>query len=160
MKVYQLRRKQVLPITLDEAWSFFSNPGNLQHITPEEMHFKILTKEISSMYPGQIIQYKIKVPPGVSMGWVTEITQVKDRSYFIDEQRFGPYSLWHHQHHFKKVEEGIEMIDIVHYALPMGILGRLAHSIYVKNQLKGIFDHRYKILEEKFGEVIVEKGYS
>lgn len=102
------------------------------------------------MYAGQIIKYKIKAPPGLWMDWMTEITHVSEPNYFVDEQRVGPYALWHHQHHLKEVEGGVEMTDEVNYALPMGILGRLAHSLFVKKQLQGIFKHRFNVLEEMF----------
>ena len=87
---------------------------------------------------------------GIPIYWMTEITQVEDKKFFIDEQRFGPYSLWHHQHHFREVEGGVEMTDIVHYKLPLGFLGDIAHALFVKKQLKGIFDYRFKIVEEMF----------
>ncbi len=101
-------------------------------------------------YAGQIIRYHVSVLPGIKVHWVTEITQVKEPSYFIDEQRFGPYALWHHQHHFKEVPGGVEMTDEVNYAIPLGPLGRLAHFIFVGREVNRIFDHRFKVLEEFF----------
>lgn len=101
-------------------------------------------------YAGQIIRYNVNVLPGIKMHWVTEITQVKESVHFIDEQRFGPYALWHHQHHFKEVPGGVEMTDEVNYALPLGILGRLAHALFVGGEVKRIFDHRYRVLEKYF----------
>jgi len=136
---------------MDEAWDFFSSPKNLQKITPSQLGFKIISKHHGDkMYAGQIIEYKVSPVLGIPIYWMTEITQVADKKYFIDEQRFGPYSLWHHQHHFREVEGGVEMTDIVHYKLPLGILGDIAHAIFVKKQLKGIFDYRFKIVEEMF----------
>jgi ligand-binding SRPBCC domain-containing protein len=104
------------------------------------------------MYAGQIIEYKVKPILGIPLYWMTEITQVKDQQYFIDEQRFGPYTLWHHQHHFKAVPEGVEMTDIVHYKIPLGFIGRIANTIFVQKQLKNIFDFRFKAAEEYFGK--------
>jgi ligand-binding SRPBCC domain-containing protein len=152
-KVYSLKTEQVLPISLQEAWHFFSNPNNLQKITPAHLDFKIISKYNGDvMYPGQVIEYKVKPVLGIPLYWMTEITHVQDSKYFIDEQRFGPYSLWHHQHHFKEVAGGVEMIDIVHYKLPLWILGDIAHALFVKQQVKQIFDYRYKKVEELFSK--------
>jgi len=151
MTVHRLYRKQTLPISLDEAWRFFGNPNNLSEITPEWLHFRILSDLADELRPGMIVQYKIKVPPGVPVSWTTEITHVRDRRLFVDEQRFGPYRFWHHQHLFKPVDGGVEMEDIVHYKLPFGPLGRLIHALSVKRQLREIFDHRYAYLTDRFG---------
>jgi ligand-binding SRPBCC domain-containing protein len=152
-KVYSLKTEQVLPISLQEAWHFFSNPNNLQKITPAHLDFKIISKYNGDvMYPGQVIEYKVKPVLSIPLYWMTEITHVEDKKYFIDEQRFGPYSLWHHQHHFKEVASGVEMIDIVHYKLPLWILGDIAHALFVKQQVKQIFDYRYKKVEELFSK--------
>ncbi len=138
---------------MDEAWDFFSSPANLQKITPEKLGFKIVSKHHGEkMYAGQIIEYYVKPLFGIPLYWMTEITHVADKKYFIDEQRFGPYSMWHHQHHFKETPEGIEMTDIVHYKLPFGILGELAHTLFVKKQLQGIFDYRFKVVEDLWGK--------
>jgi ligand-binding SRPBCC domain-containing protein len=151
MKIYTLTKKQFLPITLEQAWDFFSSPVNLKKITPEYMGFKI-TSDLGDgkMYPGQIISYIVTPVLGIPMSWTTEITHVLDKKYFVDEQRFGPYSLWHHQHWFKEVEGGIEMTDIVNYGLPLGFLGRIANSIFVQNKLKEIFDYREKVVGQYF----------
>ena len=138
---------------MDEAWDFFSSPANLQKITPEKLGFKIVSKHHGEkMYAGQIIEYYVKPLFGIPLYWMTEITHVVDKKYFIDEQRFGPYTMWHHQHHFKETPEGIEMTDIVHYKLPFGILGELAHTLFVKKQLQGIFDYRFKVVEDLWGK--------
>ena len=151
MKVYNLKRTQILPINLAQAWEFFSTPRNLSKITPEHMGFRILySSGGSKMYGGQIIQYIVYGLPGIPMHWTTEITHVQEPNYFVDEQRFGPYSLWHHQHHFKEVADGVEMTDEVNYAIPLGIIGRLAQAIFVGRAANRIFDHRYKALEEYF----------
>ena len=151
-KVYSFKTVQKIPIGLDKAWDFFSSPKNLQAITPGNLGFKIVSEyHGDKMYPGQIIAYVVKPVVGVPLYWMTEITHVDDRKYFVDEQRFGPYTLWHHQHHFKAIEGGVEMTDIVHYKLPFWVLGDIAQTLFVKNQLKGIFDFRFKKVEELFG---------
>ncbi len=151
MKTYTLKRTQFLPISIDEAWNFFSSPANLSKITPGHMGFDI--RYISGgdrMYPGQLIRYKISAIPGLKMNWLTEITHVCEPVYFVDEQRFGPYALWHHQHHFKTVSGGVEMTDEVNYAIPLGILGRLANWIFVQREVNAIFDYRFAVLEKYF----------
>lgn len=151
MKVYTISRKQFLPITLSEAWEFFSTPRNLSKITPAHMGFDIqYVSGGEKTYAGQLIRYKVQAIPGIKMDWVTEITHVQEPAYFVDEQRFGPYALWHHQHHFKEVPGGVEMTDEVNYAIPFGILGRLANFIFVGQEVNRIFDFRFKILEEYF----------
>ena len=153
MKVYTLKRVQVLPITLSEAWEFCSSPRNLSKITPEHMGFEI--QYISGgekTYAGQIIRYRVQVLPGIKVHWVTEITHVQEPVYFVDEQRFGPYALWHHQHRFKEVPGGVEMTDEVNYAIPLGILGRLANFIFVGREVNRIFDHRFTTLEQYFSK--------
>jgi ligand-binding SRPBCC domain-containing protein len=151
MKIYNLKRQQFLPISLEQAWEFFSTPKNLAKITPGHMGFTILYMSGGDKaYAGQIIRYHISVLPGIKVQWVTEITQVKELQYFIDEQRFGPYALWHHQHHFKEVPGGVEMTDEVNYAIPLGPLGWLAHFIFVGREVNRIFDHRFKVLEDFF----------
>jgi len=151
MATYTLQRTQQLPISLEKAWEFFSSPKNLKAITPEYMGFNILSGVDKNMYPGQIIEYTVKPVLGIPMYWMTEITQVRDLEFFIDEQRVGPYSMWHHQHFFKAIEGGVEMEDIIHYRLPLGPLGNIAHALFVKRQLKGIFNYRLTTLEEKWG---------
>lgn len=151
MKIYHLKRTQFLPISLSEAWDFFSSPKNLSKITPEHMGFEILyISGGDKAYAGQIIQYKVSVLPGIKVNWVTEITHVQELFHFIDEQRFGPYSLWHHQHHFKEVRGGVEMTDEVNFAIPFGYLGRLAHWIFVGREVNRIFDHRFSVLKKYF----------
>lgn len=151
-KVYTIKAVQKIPTDITTAWAFFSSPLNLQAITPESMHFKVIGKYNSdTMYPGQIIEYKLKPLLGISVYWMTEITHVKKNTYFADEQRFGPYSLWHHQHHFKQIEGGIEMTDLVHYKIPYWFIGDVANSLFVRRQLHNIFSYRYKAVEERFG---------
>ncbi|MDA9356944.1 SRPBCC family protein [Flavobacteriaceae bacterium] len=153
MKIYRFTKKQLLPITIEEAWDFLSDPKNLKKITPKYMGFNILNEEDTKMYAGQIIQYIVTPILGIPTKWVTEITQVKDKSYFVDEQRFGPYSLWHHKHFIKKVKGGVEMIDIIDYKIPLGIIGRLMNPILVKPKLEEIFSFRQQKLIELFGDL-------
>jgi ligand-binding SRPBCC domain-containing protein len=153
MAAHSIKVVQNIPVSLERAWDFFSNPANLQAITPDNMGFKVISKHHGEvMYAGQIIEYKVRPVLNIPLYWMTEITQVKDKQYFIDEQRFGPYSLWHHQHHFKAIPGGVEMTDIVHYKNPLGFLGRIANTLFVKKQLEGIFDYRFKKVEELFGK--------
>lgn len=149
--MYQVKRKQIIPITLKEAWSFFSEPDNLKEITPPYLSFRILSRsDAGEMYPGMIITYRISPLLNISLNWATEITQVKDQKYFIDNQISGPYKIWHHEHHFKEVQGGVEMRDILYYQLPYGILGRIAHRIFVRKKVKEIFNFRYKKIKELF----------
>ena len=152
-KVYSLQTVQKIPISVEEAWRFFSRPDNLKYITPDNLGFTVISKYHGDlMYAGQIIEYKVSPLMGIPLYWMTEITHVVDGKYFVDEQRFGPYSLWHHQHHFKAIEGGVEMTDIVHYKVPFWILGDVANWLLVKAQLKKIFSFRFKVVEEKFGK--------
>ena len=148
-KVYSLKTVQELPISIEQAWDFFSNPANLSTITPGNMGFNIISKHHGEkMYAGQLIEYKVSPVLNIPLYWMTEITHVEQNKYFVDEQRFGPYSLWHHQHHFRATDNGVEMTDIVHYKLPFWFLGDIANSLFVEKQLKGIFDYRYRKVEE------------
>lgn len=149
--IYTLTVEQELPISLTEAWAFFSTPANLAKITPSHMGFQISSGEPGKMYPGQIISYTIGLLPGIKSNWVTEITHVEENKFFVDEQRFGPYSMWHHEHHFEASKKGVLMTDKVSYKVPVGFLGRLFHPVIVKPQLKKIFSYRVKVLEEMFG---------
>ena len=151
MKIYQLHATQKLPISKKAAWEFLSNPKNLKVITPDYMSFNILSGADRPMFAGQIIQYIVTPILGIKTKWVTEITHVVENEYFVDEQRFGPYALWHHKHFIKEIDGGVEMEDIIDYKVPMGILGQMVHPILVKPKLKEIFDYRTKKLEELFG---------
>lgn len=138
---------------MQEAWDFLSDPNNLKTITPDYMGFEIQSGADRAMYPGQIIEYLVSPVLGIKTRWVTEITHVQNLEYFVDEQRFGPYALWHHKHFIKKIDGGVEMEDIVHYKVPFGILGRLVHPILVKPKLQKIFEYRTKKLHELFGQI-------
>lgn len=151
MKIYRLHKKQNLPITIEEAWDFLSDPKNLKTITPSYMGFEILSGADRPMYAGQIIQYIVTPVLGIKTKWVTEITHCVDKQYFVDEQRFGPYALWHHKHFIREIDGGTEMEDIIDYKIPFGLLGQLVHPLLVKPKLEEIFNHRTKTLESIFG---------
>jgi ligand-binding SRPBCC domain-containing protein len=152
-RVYSLERVQNIPISLTQAWDYFSRPDNLKDITPPTLGFVIKSKHHGEkMYAGQIIEYTVKPLFGVPLYWMTEITHVEEGKYFVDEQRFGPYSLWHHQHHFKELPGGVEMTDVVHYKVPYWFLGELANAVLVRKQLQMIFNFRYQTIESKFGK--------
>lgn len=152
MAIYQLHKKQQLPISVEKAWLFLSDPKNLKTITPDYMGFDIVSGESDKMYPGQIIEYIVKPILGIPIKWVTEITHVVENKYFVDEQRFGPYSLWHHKHFIKEIPNGVEMEDLIHYKIPFGFVGQLVHPLLVKPKLEQIFEYRQKKLIELFGE--------
>jgi ligand-binding SRPBCC domain-containing protein len=153
MGSYLLKRQLQLPIGLQTAWDFFSSPDNLKAITPPYMNFKVRTNSDSAkMFAGQIITYTLSPVLGIPLFWMTEITHASELDYFVDEQRFGPYALWHHKHFFKAIPGGVEITDMVDYKLPLGFLGNIAHTLFVRRQLEGIFDYRTKVLEERFGK--------
>jgi ligand-binding SRPBCC domain-containing protein len=155
MAFYQLIKTQKLPSTINEIWDFISAPANLKEITPKHMGFIVTSNSgDGKMYPGMIITYKVSPLLGIRLDWMTEITQVKDLEYFVDEQRIGPYTMWHHQHKIEPIEGGVLMTDIVTYQPPMGILGALANSLLIKNQLQQIFNYRTVALEKRFGKFI------
>lgn len=146
LKVYQMNRKQLLHVSLDDAWSFFADPNNLQKLTPPKMRMKVIDKHPSELYAGMIATYKIRPIFNIPITWVTEVTQVLSKEYFIDEQRFGPFKFWHHEHRFKQTDEGVEMTDLVHYAMPFSIIGKLVHAQIVRPKLQAMFAYRQKQL--------------
>jgi ligand-binding SRPBCC domain-containing protein len=159
MAVYSLYFRQLIPSsadrspTLDKVWSFFSNPANLPLITPPAMQFRVTSKpQGDRIYAGQLIEYRLRPLPLMYAYWLTEITHVSEGLYFVDEQRRGPYSLWHHQHHFKEIPGGVEMTDIVHYAIPFGWIGTVANRLLVARQLDEVFRYRRERVEEIFGK--------
>ena len=151
MKIYTLKAIQFLPISLDEAWAFFSDPNNLQNITPPDMQFRTLSGADRPLFAGQVLTYTITPLLGFKMSWVTEITHVSPGHYFVDEQRFGPYAFWHHKHFFREVPGGVEMEDVVDYALPLGFLGRMIQPYLVQPKLAKIFEFRRAKLLSLFG---------
>lgn len=150
MKLYSLTRTQQLNISLEEAWEFFSNPSNLKEITPSWLGFEITSNIPQKIYSGLLISYQVTPVLGITTPWVTEILQIKEPYFFVDEQKIGPYHFWRHQHIFKEMPNGVQIKDVVNYALPMSFLGELMHALVVEKQLKEIFDFRYKVLEQKF----------
>ncbi|MBI5403458.1 MAG: SRPBCC family protein [Ignavibacteriae bacterium] len=149
--MHKLEKKQRLPIDIKTAWEFFSSPKNLSKITPSYMGFNI-TSELKNekMYPGLFITYRVRPVLGIPITWVTEITEVSEGNYFIDEQRVGPYKIWHHEHHFRECEGGTEMTDLLYYRLPFWFLGKILHSLFVKRKVISIFDYRTEVLEKLF----------
>jgi len=150
--MYQIKRIQNIPIELKKAWDFFSQPDNLKLITPDYLNFKILSKsDAGEMYPGMIITYTLSPLFHISINWATEISQVKEYKYFIDNQIKGPYKIWHHEHHFKETEQGVEMRDILYYEIPYGFLGRFLHKLIIGKKVNEIFNYREQKIKELFG---------
>lgn len=141
--IHELYAEQTAPISLKEAWDFFSNPQNLTKITPTAMNFVITNNPGSEIYDGQVIAYRVSPFKGVRASWVTEIKGVVSQKMFIDEQRFGPYSFWHHKHFFEEHENGVLLKDLIHYKIPFGFIGRMVEPSIVRNKLKAIFDYRH-----------------
>ncbi|MFL2606311.1 MAG: cell division inhibitor [Candidatus Marisimplicoccus sp.] len=151
MKIFKLKYSQKLPINLNEAWDFLSSPNNLELITPKSMDFNIIDWDKKKAYPGQIIQYTVRPILGIKINWVTEITQVRDKEFFIDEQRFGPYTFWHHKHFIKEIEGGVIMEDVIHYKPPFGLIGVLLNFLFINSKLNSVFKHRELELIKNFG---------
>jgi ligand-binding SRPBCC domain-containing protein len=152
MAFYQLEQTQKIPANLDAVWDFISSPMNLKEITPSYLGFEVTSKNNENkMYPGMIITYKVSPLFGIKLSWMTEITHVKDKEYFVDEQRVGPYTLWHHQHKITVIEGGVLMTDIVTYQPPFGFIGAIANTLIIKAKLKEIFDYRTTAVEKRFG---------
>ena len=151
MKIFKLKYSQKLPISLNEAWDFLSSPNNLELITPKSMDFNITDWDRKKAYQGQIIQYTVKPILGIKINWVTEITHVRDKEYFVDEQRFGPYTFWHHKHFIKEIEGGVIMEDVIHYKPPFGLIGVLLNFLFINSKLNSIFKHRELELIKTFG---------
>ena len=156
--IYTLTSEQIMPVSMDEAWSFFSLPTNLDKITPAEMKFFITNNPGAETYPGQIITYKIGIFPFIKNNWITEITHFREpsgatlkKAFFVDEQRFGPYAMWHHEHHFEELSNSnLKMTDIVNFKLPFGIFGDILAGHFVKSKVRSIFEDRHRILTELF----------
>ncbi len=145
-----LEFEQLLPLSLEEAWSFFSSPANLNRITPEKMDFQMLDELPATMYEGMLIRYRIKPMLNIPINWVTEITRIRDLEYFVDEQRKGPYRIWHHEHHFKAVGSGVLMTDKLYYDIGLGLVGWIAGKLWVDQQVRKIFHFREMKLNELF----------
>lgn len=153
MGFYQFKKQQIIPATIDVVWDFISSPMNLKKITPTGMGFEITSENPDKkIYPGMIISYMVKPVLGIKTTWVTEITHVETKKYFVDEQRVGPYAMWHHQHLIEPIENGVLMTDIISYRPPFGILGSIANAFFIKSKLDEIFNYRTKVLEHIFAE--------
>jgi ligand-binding SRPBCC domain-containing protein len=154
MPLFQLIRTQNIPATVDRVWDFISNPRSLKDITPSFMGFDIVSRDLPErMYPGMIIHYKVRPFLNIKMNWVTEITHIEEKSFFVDEQRLGPYRMWHHEHQIKPVPGGVLMIDLVTYVPPFGFIGAWANSLFIRKRLQTIFDFRRQTIEKTFGKM-------
>jgi ligand-binding SRPBCC domain-containing protein len=153
MGFYQFRKEQLLYSDINEVWDFISTPGNLKVITPDYMGFDILTDDLpEKMYPGMIISYRVKPLLGIPVNWVTEITEVAGKRFFVDQQVIGPYAFWHHQHFIEPIGENVLMKDIVSYKPPFGFLGSIANTLFVRKKIREIFDYRELALKRRFPE--------
>lgn len=146
----KLIQEQFLPISIDDAWHFFATPKNLNEVTPNDMVFEIKSDLPDTMYAGLLINYRLKPMLNIPINWCTEITHIKEKEYFVDEQRKGPYNIWHHEHHFKAVEGGVMMTDILHYDIGKWIFGWIAGVLFVDKKVSAIFSYRFKTLEIYF----------
>ena len=155
--MFRLQTAVWLPLSLTEAWDFFSSPANLSRITPVEMRFEILEGTERRTYAGQIIRYTVRPLLGIPLSWTTEITHCVEEQYFVDEQRFGPYKFWHHQHHFREQDGGVLMEDDLHYALYGGPFAGLINALLVGARVKEIFSYREGRLKELFGETALRE---
>ena len=153
MAYTQIIRKQIIKSDINTLWNFISSPKNLEKITPKWMSFKITSKSVSEkMYAGMIISYIVKPVLNIPMKWITEITHVQEKEYFVDEQRLGPYKMWHHEHKLEKTKEGILMTDIITYIPPFGVFGRIINYFFIKKRVNKIFDYRHSVLDNKFNK--------
>ena len=148
----KLKQEQFLPISLDQAWDFFATPKNLNEVTPEDMVFEITSDLPPKMYEGLMITYRIRPMLNIPINWCTEITHIKEQEFFVDEQRQGPYRIWHHEHHFKEVPGGVLMTDILHYDIGKSFFGWMAGYLFVHKRVKQIFEYRHKTLESYFNK--------
>ncbi|MBI5010466.1 MAG: SRPBCC family protein [Bacteroidia bacterium] len=154
MGFYQYRKEQLLHAGVDEVWDFISSPSNLKEITPEYMGFDITSENMpEKMYRGMIISYMVRPLFGIKVTWVTEITEIAEKKFFIDQQRIGPYAFWHHQHFIEPLGEKVLMKDIVSYKPPFGILGSIANMLVIRKKIKEIFDYREMVLNSRFPEI-------
>ena len=148
--MHRLKQEQFLPISIDQAWNFFATPSNLNEVTPNDMVFEITSDLPAKMYEGLIITYRIRPMLNIAVNWVTEITHIKEKEYFVDEQRQGPYNIWHHEHHFKAVDGGVLMTDLLYYDIGKSVFGWIAGKLFVYKKVRNIFEFRRKTLETYF----------
>jgi ligand-binding SRPBCC domain-containing protein len=153
--IHHLERRQIIPVSLEDAWSYFATPHNLEEMTPPSLSFRIQWGGDEPMHPGQLIGYRVKIAPLTWVNWLTEITTVEPNHVFVDEQRRGPYRLWHHMHRFTPVPGGTECLDRVRYELPFGPLGSAMHALFIRRQLQNIFAYRAEHLVRRFGPAAV-----
>jgi ligand-binding SRPBCC domain-containing protein len=153
MVMHSIKAVQKIPVSLGEAWDFFSDPANLKVITPDSMRFRVISEHTGEkMFAGQILEYKLRPLWGIPLYWMTEITEVKPKEFFADKQRKGPYKLWYHRHYFREIEGGVEMTDIVQYKNPAWIAGRVLNRLFIRRKLRELFEYRFRKVEELFGE--------
>ena len=150
MKMYKLENRLLLPISIEEAWAFLANPAQLENITSDDLSFRVLDSLPDEMVEGMLVRYQIRPFPLIRLNWVAEITYIDEGFRFIDEQRFGPFRFWHHEHQDIEVENGIEMKDTVHYVMPFSIIGRIVHRLLIRNMLENIFDYRNEEIRSMF----------
>ena len=157
MKIYTLKKEQIIPVDINTAWEYFSNPFNLANITPPQLGLRIINLDRGDairIYPGMIIEYVVTPLLGIEQSWITEITHVKEPDFFVDEQRFGPYKFWHHKHYFTITGEiHVKCTDVVHYSIPFDPLSRILNRYIISEKLDSIFRYREKVLTEKFGKI-------
>ncbi|MCP4142752.1 MAG: SRPBCC family protein [Chloroflexi bacterium] len=149
--LHRITHKQTIPAPLDEVWTYFATPHNLNEMTPPDMNFETIHGGDEKMFQGQLIEYRVSFMPLTKSRWLTEIAHVEEKTYFVDAQRIGPYRFWYHEHRFQAVEAGTQITDQVTYELPFGILGDIIHTIWVKHKLNRIFEFRKKKVAELFG---------
>lgn len=149
--IHYLHREQFIPDSVEHVWEYFADPKNLNAITPPDMNFEIVTGGDVCMYEGQIIEYRVEFLRGLRSLWLTEIAHVREKEYFVDEQRIGPYRFWYHEHSFAPVDSGVKMTDHVTYAVPFGLIGDLVNALWIRKRLSDIFDYRKIKIDELFG---------
>lgn len=152
-----LRRELFIPISIEQAWKFFSSPMNLNALTPAALQFTILSDSSTPMYAGMLIRYQLRPMVNIPIEWVTEITHVRDQRYFVDEQIKGPYAYWHHEHHFKQVDQGVLMTDLLYYDIGKSVFGWMAGKLFVHRKVREIFDYREIAIRSLFPPLLDEK---
>jgi len=151
-KIHSLHREQVIATDLKRAWEFISSPANLDAITPPDLSFEIVTEVPEVMYNGLLIEYRVGIPFLGKQTWLTELKHIREAHSFVDEQRIGPYRLWYHYYELQQVVGGVRFVDQVRYVMPFGPLGEIARSMYVRQQLRQIFDYRQQAMPRLLAE--------
>lgn len=150
-RMYVLEKEQFIATSLERAWNFLKDPANLNTITPEDLHFTIISSVPDTMFDGMIIEYRVAIPFFGTQRWIAEIKHIRDKQSFVDEQRLGPYTFWYHYHELTETEKGIRINDRVYYVVPFGRAGRLLHRMFIRKTLERIFDYRKAKLAEILG---------